>query len=575
MAAALPVLFFFLHIVTLSAMESASDQVLPQIRPHITGCVSTDMETFRCRWDVGTFRSLSEPGALRLFYIIKKRCLVSPCTPPSAEWTECPHYSTDRPNECFFNKNHTSIWMYSGVELRSRDQNISYDHNFFYVQDIVQPDPPVDLNWKLLNMSITGTYYDIMLSWNAPQSADVGMGWMTLQYEVQYRDVNSDLWEQADLVKSTHRSIFGLQNDVNHEVRVRCKTLGGKEFGEFSDSVFVHVPFTVSRSPMVALLIFGALCLVTIMMLVIISQQEKLMVILLPPVPGPKIRGIDPELLKKGKLRELTSILGAPLNLRPELYNNDPWVEFIELDIEEQHNDRVTDLDTDCLMERSLSSNCSPLSIGFRDDDSGRASCCDPDLPGDPEPSAFVSLLPNQTHSKEPPCPIAREPSSEVHIPATGEPRFVAPGREALYTQVSEVRSSGKVLLSREEETETGKDIMVGKEKEEKEFQLLAVYPDHGGYTSELNAGKVSPVSSPGDGTCSSPPMSHYQKYDTAPHMPPLSPAPVYTVVEGVGRQNSLLLTSNSIPAPQLLITKIMPTPDGYLTPELLGSITP
>ncbi|MEQ2243872.1 hypothetical protein ILYODFUR_011262 [Ilyodon furcidens] len=47
---------------------------------------------------------------------------------------------------------------------------------------------------------------------------------------------------QSNLVKSTYRSLFGLQTNVNHEVRVRCKMLGGKNFGDFSDSVFVHIP---------------------------------------------------------------------------------------------------------------------------------------------------------------------------------------------------------------------------------------------------------------------------------------------------------------------------------------------
>lgn len=284
----------------------------------------------------------------------------------------------------------------------------------------------------------------------------------------------------------------------------------------------------------------------------------------------------------------MTSILGGPPDLRPELYNSDPWVEFIDLDIEEQ-NDRLTDLDTDCLMHRSLSSNCTPLSIGFRDDDSGRASCCDPDLPSDPEASPFHPLIPNQTLGKELSGQTACEPSSLLQSPAAGEPPFVAPGREALYTQVSEVRSSGKVLLSPEEQTEvekttckdTEKDIIVEKEKEKKAFQLLVVNPDHGGYTSELNAGKMSPRLSTGDmsepcqtgGHVSSSP-SPYHESNTTP-MSPLPPAPVYTVVESVDRQNSLLLTPNSTPAPQLIIPKTMPTPDGYLTPDLLGSITP
>lgn len=38
------------------------------VSPHITGCVSANMETFRCRWNVGPFQS----GQLRLFYINKK-----------------------------------------------------------------------------------------------------------------------------------------------------------------------------------------------------------------------------------------------------------------------------------------------------------------------------------------------------------------------------------------------------------------------------------------------------------------------------------------------------------------------
>lgn len=56
---------FFPHIpVCLSVLT-----VLPKQQPHLTGCVSTNMETFCCRWNVGTFQNLSEPGELRLFYI--------------------------------------------------------------------------------------------------------------------------------------------------------------------------------------------------------------------------------------------------------------------------------------------------------------------------------------------------------------------------------------------------------------------------------------------------------------------------------------------------------------------------
>ncbi len=57
-------------------------------------------------------------------------------------------------------------------------------------------------------MSLTGTHYDIMLNWKPPQSADVEMGWMTLQYEVQYRDVSSDVWQ----VVGVHQVYFSVPN---------------------------------------------------------------------------------------------------------------------------------------------------------------------------------------------------------------------------------------------------------------------------------------------------------------------------------------------------------------------------
>ncbi|KAM4635406.1 growth hormone receptor-like isoform 1-T2 [Polymixia lowei] len=585
MAAPLIMLLFLLHILTVSAQELAPEQVLSQKRPHFTGCVSTNMETFRCRWNVGTFQNLSEPGHLRLFYINKKPTYDSP-----KEWSECPHYSTDRANECFFDENYTTIWTYYSVQLRSQNQTVLYDEDFFHIEDIVRPDPPIGLNWTLLSVGLTGTHLDVMLNWDPPRSADVQMGWMRLQYEVQYREVNATLWNVVGLEKSTQRSLYGLQASVDHEVRIRCKMLASKHFGEFSNSIFI--PSKVSRFPVAVLLIFAALCLVGILMLVV-SQQQKLMVILLPPIPGPKIRGIDPELLKKGKLAELTSILGGHPDLRPELYNNDPWVEFIDLDIEEP-NERLTDLDTDCLMDRSPSSNCSPLSIGFRDDDSGRASCCEPDLPCDPEASPFHPLLSNLSPCHEPCIPVASDPSS----PVAGESPWVVPGRGDLYAQVSEVKSSGEVLLTPEEQKEvektTGKDteeeLKVEKERDnaKAKFQLLVINADAGGYASELDAGKVSPrlsteeTSEPfqreGSGSVPCQNFGDYQGpylESSITPIPPLSPAPVYTVVEVVDTQNSLVLTPNPTPPPQLIMPKSMPTPEGYLTPELLGDITP
>lgn len=62
----------------------------------------------------------------------------------------------------------------------------------------------------------------------------------------------------------------------------------------------------------------------------------------------------------------------------PQLYGDDSWVEFIELDIDEAE-ERPEGSDTDRLLgdDHLKSHSC----LGVRDDDSGRASCCEPDIP--------------------------------------------------------------------------------------------------------------------------------------------------------------------------------------------------
>ncbi|KAJ0037051.1 hypothetical protein NL108_016692 [Boleophthalmus pectinirostris] len=496
------------------------------VLPHIVDCFSANMETLRCRWSSGTFHNLSEPGALRLFYLNK---------PSVVDWIECPAYSTKRPDECFFSEEHTTVWYNYRVQLRSRDQNTIYDELVFTVYEKVRPDPPHKLSWQVLNRSVSGQYYDTEVRWSPPESADVQSGWMKLQYQLQHRDASSSEWKTRDLVDGTHCSVFGLLTGVQYEVRLRCKMSGMTEFGDFSESIYIYTPATVSRFPVAALLVFGALCLVAVLIMVFISQQEKLMVLLLPPIPGPKIRGIDPELLKKGKLRELPSILGTS-ELRPELYSVDPWVEFIELDMEE-----TADPLTHCLLPGSPCQHRSPDSPGFRDDDSGRASCCDPDLHSDNEGSPFHPTCQEEPPSPPPASPIP-PPASPIPPPSTADPPPPPTPQQAMYTQVSEVRLSGNVVLSPEEEQLSPEEP---RSKHKPELSTA-------GYTSELNAGKPNTDVETGQ--------------ESAPAAVSLPPAPAYTVVEGVDRHNSLLLT------PHLLSSKA--TPEGYLTPDLFGGVS-
>ncbi|CAI9596876.1 unnamed protein product [Staurois parvus] len=100
--------------------------------------------------------------------------------------------------------------------------------------------------------------------------------------------------------------------------------------------------------------------------------------LILPPVPAPKIKGIDPALLQKGKLDEVSSILASHDSYKQQLCIDDPWVEFIELDLDEQE-EKNEGTDTDRLLGEEYPKTHSCL--GVKDDDSGRASCCEPDIP--------------------------------------------------------------------------------------------------------------------------------------------------------------------------------------------------
>lgn len=50
-------------------------------------------------------------------------------------WHNCPSYSTAVKNECYFDTNHTSIWLHYAIQLRSQTNDV-YDEMFFTVEEI-------------------------------------------------------------------------------------------------------------------------------------------------------------------------------------------------------------------------------------------------------------------------------------------------------------------------------------------------------------------------------------------------------------------------------------------------------
>ncbi|XP_048114828.1 growth hormone receptor b isoform X1 [Alosa alosa] len=553
-------------------------------RPHLTGCVSREMESFYCSWSVGTFQNLTEPGDLRLFYTYSILQNMS-----SREWKECPKYTLLRENECYFDKRHTQVWVAYKIELRSRDQSIIYDEDQFTVETIVYPDPPVGLNWTILSVGMTKMYTDVLISWEPPPSAAVTVeaGWLSLAYETQYREPGSATWNILDADTETKKYVYGLRTNTDYEIRVRCKMKSSNNFSNFSDTLMISVPATESRVPITVGFIFTAVGFAVIGMLVVVSRQKKLMVIFLPPVPGPKIRGIDLELLQKGKLYELNSILTSHAVLGSDLYNNDPWVEFIEVDLEKP--DAIEqDLDTAFLIDHSPS-NSTHLTSDFHDDDSGRASCCEQDLP-EPESVEFTTPMLSSSSILDPTATPRTETQSQV---ATSQDSW--PGTPDLYAQVKQVTPLGEVVLTPEKqrgETINKQDKMkCDLTRKDPDFHLL-VLEDEKGNTSEpgvnmsmnQSTGDHSPSLSPTGDVNFAPrqPLMDYQEPQVASAAVPESsvpqssalPSPEYTVVDGTDPQNSLLLRSNAPLAPSSSNIKQRPSPEGYISSDLMDSMS-
>lgn len=568
--------------------------------PHFTECISRDMATFRCWWSPGSFQNLSSPEDLRIFYLNK--------FPTYSEWKECPLYNHLN-QECFFDANHTQAWIPYCLKLQVHNVTYMNEDDCFTLANIVHPDPPVALNWTLLNTSPSGLSYDVLVSWDPPPSADVKTGWMRIEYELQYRELNSTKWKALDIQPDCRQTLYGLHVGREYEVHIRTRMQAFSQFGEFSTSIFIDVVATVDEGtsfPVMLSLIFGISGIVIIIMCVVVSQHHRLMMILLPPVPAPKIKGIDSELLKKGKLEELNFILGGggmsglPPH-SPDFYQDEPWVEFIEVEAEgaetgEKEENQGSDTQRLLSLPQPVSHHMhigTSNTICFPDDDSGRASCYDSDHPDQDPLIPMATLLPGQ--------PEDRNPSADRGIINT---QTIAPQtwvNTDFYAQVSNVMPSGGVVLSpgqhlrtqeHQEDTKKGsKNERCEDNAEDLRFELVVVDPESAEDTQKQNGTPpVSPASYEGYHTIPLQPVqpkpadeqqAPYILPPESPQSPIFSPVADYTVVQEVDNQHSLLLNpplQQQAPPPscpsQHPLKSLPAMPMDYISPDLFGNLS-
>ncbi|XP_012383679.1 growth hormone receptor isoform X2 [Dasypus novemcinctus] len=345
-------------------------------KPKFTKCRSPELETFSCHWTDGVHQDSKSPRAIQLFYIRRSS------KEWTQEWKECPDYVSAGVNSCYFNSSYTSIWIPYCIKLTNNGDTV--DQRCFSVEEIVQPDPPIGLNWTLLNISLTGIHADIQVRWEPPPNADVQKGWIVLEYELHYKEVNETQWKMMDPVMSTSVPVYSLRLDKEYEVHVRSRQRNSEKYGEFSEMLYVTLPqvspFACEedfRFPWFLIIIFGISGLTVMLFVLIFSKQQRIKMLILPPVPVPKIKGIDSELLKEGKLEEVNTILAIHDNYKPEFHNDDSWFEFIELDIDDS-DEKTEGTDTGKLLSNDHQKSFHIL--GAKDDDSGHTSCYEPDI---------------------------------------------------------------------------------------------------------------------------------------------------------------------------------------------------
>lgn len=560
--------------------------------PHFTECISREMTTFQCWWSPGSFQNLSSPEDLRIFYIRK-------IPSSSSEWVECPHYLNQ---ECFFDSKHTSVWSVYCLKLLVHNVTYINEDDCFTLENIVRPDPPVALNWSLLTTSPSGLSYDVEVTWDSPPSADVRVGWMRIEYELQYRELNSTKWKVLETQPDCKQTIYGLHVGREYEVRTRSKMSGFSRFGQFSTSLFIEIEGNGEEGtsfPVMLALIFGISAIVIIIMFIVVSQHHRLMMILLPPVPAPKIKGIDSELLKKGKLEELNFILGGGGlgGLPPhsqDLYQDEPWVEFIEVETEgtdaaEKEESQASDTERLLSLPQPVGHRAhigNSNTVCFPDDDSSRASGYDSDHPDQDPLIPMATLLPGQ--------PEDRDPSADrgviINTQATAPQTWV---NTDFYAQVSNVMPSGGVVLSpgqqlrvqdQDDAKKGSKTASCEDDGEDLHFQLVVV-DSESAEDKQNPAPPVSPAPTEGYHTIPEPKPAEEQQspYILPPESPPVfSLVADYTVVQELDNQHSLLLN----PPPQQQAPPPTCTPQhplkslpamnvDYISPDLFGSLSP
>ncbi|KAL4623093.1 prolactin receptor-like isoform X2 [Arapaima gigas] len=305
-----------LHLLLLPAGPTNGERFDPPGKPSLISCRSPEKETFTCWWEPGSSGGL--PTTYSLFYRKEN----------SDEVYECPDYHTAGENSCFFDKNHTSIWVNYNITVVARNAqgSASSDPVDIDVMYIVQPHHPENVTVSL----VQGENPYLQVKWEPPHMVDTRSGWITLSYELLVKREKDDKWQEHFAGQQKQYQLFSLHPGVTYMVKVRCKPDHGY-WSEWSSTTYVDVLDYIPRERSMWMLLAVFLAFVFLILTWVLTlKKNSVKHWLLPPVPGPKIKGFDSRLLKMGKSEEIFNALISP-GFQVPLDSEDLLVDYLEV----------------------------------------------------------------------------------------------------------------------------------------------------------------------------------------------------------------------------------------------------
>lgn len=288
-------------------------------RPHIYFCRSPNMEEFTCWWHpLDNISQINDNVTYTFTYYTEK-------TPRS----ECHDYVTGGLNSCHFDSSHTSIWTLYCMEVTAStlQGNFTSQEHCLDVVEIVETEAPVNLTYTFLDANEEEMGRTVNVSWVYPIPAHIQFGWITLVFELQYRRIAEPTnWKVKGLLRERHLEILDLPIG-EYIVQVRCRPHNKGHWSKWSSSLLVKVPGRPTSDKLLALLLVTGICVMALLVIGfgIIPHGKRLKAYLLPPIPKPRISGIDPLLLKKGSMDEINRHFMSLQGYKPPSYSEEVW----------------------------------------------------------------------------------------------------------------------------------------------------------------------------------------------------------------------------------------------------------